>query len=376
MRAINPKARTGKNGRVRAYLFFVVVSAGFLPLACGVGSTVSGTAVVTTIAGGNETTPPTAGSTDGAGTKALFFAPEGITTDGANLYVADTYNHTIRRIVIATGEVTTIAGTAGATGSTDGAGPSARFLYPYGIATDGTNLYVSDSSNHTIRKIVISTGAVTTIAGSAGDAGYANATGATARFNYPRGVAINGGNLYVADSYNNTVRQVVVATGVVTTLAGNPGGGSSDGVGATAQFLYPFGLATDGANIYVADTLNNTIRQIVILTGSVTTVAGTTGYPGSMDGMGTVLGTAAQFNHPRGLVAGGGNLYVVDSGNNKIRQIVIAGGMVTTMAGSGGGGPADGTGTGAQFFLPNGITTDGTNLYVADTMNNTIRKVH
>jgi hypothetical protein len=372
MRNVNPKAGTGKNGRVPACLIFIVVSAGFLFAACGVGSTISGTAVVTTIAGGNGTTPPTAGSTDGAGTKALFFAPEGITTDGANLYVADTYNHTIRQIVVATGEVTTIAGTAGVAGSADGAGPSARFFYPYGIATDGTNLYVSDSSNHTIRQIIISTGAVTTIAGSAGDAGYANATGTAARFNYPRGVAINGGNLYVADSYNNTIRQVVVATGVVTTLAGNTGGGSSDGVGTTAQFLYPFGLATTGANIYVADTLNNTIRQIVILSGSVTTVAGTAGSAGSADG----AGTAAQFNHPRGLATNGGNLYVVDSGNNNIRQIVIAGGAVTTMAGSGGGGSADGTGTGAQFFSPNGITAGGTNLYVADTMNNTIRKIH
>lgn len=372
MRFVNPKVWTGINGRVLVYLIFVVIPAGFLPAACGGGATVSGTAVVTTIAGGNGTTPPTAGSTDGSGSRALFFAPEGITTDGANLYVADTYNHTIRRIVVATGEVTTIAGTAGVTGSTDGAGPSARFFYPYGVATDGTNLYVSDSSNHTIRKIIISNGVVTTIAGSARDAGYANATGTTARFNYPRGVAINGGNLYVADSYNNTIRQVVIATGVVTTLAGNPGGGSSDGVGTSAQFLYPFGLATNGANLYVADTLNNTIRQIVILTGSVTTMAGTAGYAGSTDG----VGTAAQLNHPRGIATSGGNLYVVDAGNNAIRQIVIVGGVVTTMAGGGGGGSADGTGTGAQFFSPNGITADGTNLYVADTMNNTVRKIY
>ncbi len=372
MRVIEPKARTGKNGRVLAFLIFVVISAGLLPIACGGVATVSGTAVVTTIAGGNRTTPPTAGSTDGAGLKALFFAPEGITTDGANLYVADTYNHTIRRIVVATGEVTTIAGTAGVAGSTDGAGPAARFFYPYGIATDGTNLYVSDSSNHTIRKVLISTGAVTTIAGSAGAAGYANAAGTTARFNYPRGVAIDGGNLYVADSYNNTIRQVVVATGVVTTLAGNPGGGSADGVGPTAQFLYPFGLAANGANLYVADTLNNTIRQVVILTGAVTTVAGTAGFAGAADG----VGTAAQFNHPRGLETSGGNLYVVDAGNNNIRQVVIADGAVTTTAGGGGGGSADGTGTGAQFFSPNGITADGANLYVADTMNNTIRKIH
>lgn len=157
------------------------------------------------------------GSTDGTGTTARFKVPEKVTTDKSNLYVADLLNHTIRKIVIATGVVTTLAGTAGTTGSADATGTAATFNAPWGITTDGTNLYVTERDNHTVRKIVISTAAVTTVAGSAGTT---DATGTSARFNLPDGLVTDGTDLYLTDVSNHTIRKIVASTGAVTTLAG------------------------------------------------------------------------------------------------------------------------------------------------------------
>jgi DNA-binding beta-propeller fold protein YncE len=321
----------------------------------------------------------TPGSTDGDGLSAQFYYPFGITTDGTNLYVADDYNNTIRKIVTATGAVTTLAGTAGITGSVDGTGTAARFYYPHGIATDGTNLYVTDAYNHTIRKIVITTGAVrtrvSTLAGTPGSLGSANGIGTLASFNGPSSITTDGTNLYVADTDNSSIRKIVIATGAVTTLAGTAGiTGSADGTGAAAQFYYPYGIATDGTNLYVADTYNNTIRKIVTATGAVTTLAGAAGIIGSTDG----TGAAARFYYPVGMTSDGANLYVADTFNHTIRKIVISTGLVSTFAGAAGSyGSADGTGTAAQFDHPYGVTidTNGTNLYVSDTYNHTIRKI-
>ena len=236
--------------------------------------------------------------------------PDGITTDGTNLYVTDTGNHTIRKIVISTGAVTTLAGTAGLSGSTDGTGAAARFYYPDGIITDGTNLYVADTENNTIRKIVISTGAVTTLAGTAGLSGSTDGTGAAARFNQPHGITTYGDNLYVADTGNYTIRKIVISTGEVTTIAGTAGSsGSADDTGAAARFYWPMGITIDGANLYVADTGNHTLRKIVISTGMVTTLAGIVGIPGSADG----TGSAAYFYEPAGITTDGTNLFVADT---------------------------------------------------------------
>jgi hypothetical protein len=154
--------------------------------------------------------------------------------------------------------VTTVAGT-GSSGSANGTGTSARFNYPEGITTDGTNLYVADSSNHKIRKIVISTGVVTTLAGSS--LGFTDATSASARFYFPRGITTDGTNLYVADTSNYKIRKIVISTGVVTTLAGSSYG-STDATGTSASFKYPRGITTDGTNLYVADQSNHRIRKI------------------------------------------------------------------------------------------------------------------
>ena len=325
------------------------------------------TGTVTTLAG----TAGVQGSADGRGAAASFYGPSSIITDGINLYVADTDNNTIRKIVIATGAVTTLAGIPGLRGSADGIGAAARFYRPEDVSTDGTNLYVVDTYNHTIRKIVIATSAVTTLAGSVENYGSADGTGTAARFAFPSGITTDGTNLYVADTYNHTIRKIVISTNAVTTLAGTANV-SSDGIGAVASFNNPYDICTDGANLYVADRDNSIIRKIVIATGAVTTLAGTAGVSGSADG----TGAAARFNFPLGITTDGTNLYVTDTYNNTIRKIVIATGAVTTLAGSVGNyGSADGTGATASFDYPSSITTDGTNLYVADTYNNTIRKI-
>ena len=159
------------------------------------------------------------------------------TTDGTNLYVADLGNHTIRKIVISTGVVTTLAGTAGVSGTTDATGNAARFKSPGGVTTDGTNLYVAEYGNHTIRKIVISTGVVTTLAGTAGVSETTDATGTDARFDSPYGITTDGTDLYVVEYVGHTIRKVVISSGVVTTLAGTTGSsGNTDGTGTSAKF--------------------------------------------------------------------------------------------------------------------------------------------
>ena len=239
-------------------------------------------------------------------------------------------------MVAATGVVTTLAGTAGAFAGTDGTGSAARFTNPAAGALDGAgNLYIADGSN-TIRKVVVSTGVVTTVAGTAGSSGSADGTGAAARFQSPGGLALDaqGGNLYVSDTSNHTLRKVVLATGVVTTLAGTVSafGGAADGTGAAAQFARPLGLVLDGTgNLYVADSSNHAIRKVVVSTGVVTTVAGTLRMSGSADG----TGAAVRFNTPTGVALdAAGNLYASDSFNSAVRKVDLASGTVTTYIGA------------------------------------------
>ena len=326
--------------------------------------------VVTTLAGlaGNR------GSADGTGSDARFYNPYGVAADSAgNLYVADTSNHTIRKVTPGN-LVTTLAGLAGNAGSANGTGSSARFSAPEGVAVDSAgNVYVAENSNHTIRKVTPG-GVVTTLAGLAGSYGSADGTGSNARFYYPRGVAADSaGNLYVADTYNRTIRKVTPG-GVVTTLAGVAGSyGSADGTGSAAQFYVPYGVAVDSAgNVYVADSCNGTIRKVTPA-GVVTTLAGLAESYGSADGSGSL----ARFAAPCGVaVDSAGNVYVGDTGNETIRKIT-PGGVVTTLAGLAGSyGSADGTGSGARFSDPRGVALDSAgNVYVADFFNHTIRKV-
>jgi sugar lactone lactonase YvrE len=279
---------------------------------------------------------------------------------------------------------TTIAGTAGATGTRDGTGSAARFYEPYSLTVDTNgNVYVADTMNYTIRKVTLG-GVVTTLAGSSSGPGRVDGTNSMARFNGPFGVSVDGaGNLYLADVYNMTIRKVtpVGTNWVVTTLAGRPGApGSADGTNSAAQFgLNLGGTAVDSAgNIYVADNGNGTIRKVAPVGTNwvVTTLAGKAGVFGSVDG----TNSAARFTDPVGLaVDSAGNLYVTDSDENVIRKVTPVGTnwVVTTLAGlPGSAGSPDGTNSAARFNGPWCVSVDcAGNLFVADYYNDTIRKV-
>ena len=249
-----------------------------------------------------------------------------------------------------------------------------KFKYPFDITTDGTNLYVVDTDCHTIKQIVIDNGTATILAGT-GSSGSANGVGTSASFDTPYGITTDGTNLYVADSFNHLIRQIGIDNRSVTTLAGSGSFGSSNGVGTSAKFKRPYGITTDGTNLYVADSDNNLIRQIVISTKAVTTLAGD-GSQGSTD---HATGTSASFNDPTGITTDGTNLYVADRDNHLIRQIVISTKAVTTLAGTGTGGNTNGAGSGAgsvaKFKDPVGITTDGIDLYVIEVSNHRLRKI-
>lgn len=317
----------------------------------------------------------TYGTADGTGGGARFYFPSGAAADNAgNLYVADANNHTIRKIVTGTGTVTTLAGLAGNSGNADGTGSAARFDNPSGVAVDGAgNVFVADTMNNTLRKVT-ALGVVTTLAGTPGTSGSADGTGSNAQFQGPQGlVADLSGNLYVADTNNQIIRKVVPSTGEVTTIAGLAGNhGSADGTGNVARFNYPSGIAIDSAgNLYVADTENNTVRAITPA-GLVSTLAGLAGNSGGADG----IGSTATFDSPSAIAADlSGNVYVADTGNFTIRKLVPVTGSVSTLAGlAGTSGSADGIGSAARFFQPAGIATDNNGpLYVADTDNHTIR---
>jgi sugar lactone lactonase YvrE len=295
------------------------------------------------------------------------FYPQGVAVDAVgNVYVADRDNSLILKITAA-GTVSTLAGTTQGYG--DGTAPAPKFYYPTGVAVDAAgNIFVADNGNHRIRKITAS-GVVSTLAGST--QGYADGLGAAAQFKSPNGVAVDVlGNVYVADNGNHRIRKIT-ASGVVTTFAGSGIGGYADGLGIAAKFYYPSGVAIDaGGNVYVADAQNGRIRKITSA-GVTSTFAGS-GAQGFADG----IGTAAIFNGPTGVALdAGGNVYVADHWNNRIRKITAAG-EVSTLAGQGTWGYADGIGTTSQFRDPYGVTVDaGGNLYVADARNNLIRKI-
>jgi len=349
---------------------------------------------VTTVAGSTGLS----GSTDGIGSVARFNTPNGIAVDGAgNLFVADTGNHTIRKISPA-GVVTTLAGLAGVPGATNGAANLARFRSPYGVMVDrSNNVYVADTFNNTIR-LITPDGMVTTLAGTAGVTGSKDKTGTAATFTHPVSLAMDSnGNIYVADTGNDLIRKIAPGA-VVTTLAGLAGAagvGSADGTNDTARFNNPYGIAVDSTDtIYVADAFNNTIRKVT-LSGVVTTPAGLAGVAGSVDGVGDqarlnflsgAVGGAgsqngsagtARFNFPAGAaVDAGGNVYVADEQNHVIRKITPLGDVSTFAGTMGVAGTNDANGTSAQFNRPLGVAFDGGgSLYVADAHNDTIRKI-
>lgn len=315
------------------------------------------------------------GSADGVGAAARFNWLQGMVLVGGSLYLNDN-GWRIRKLEVATATVTSLS-------SVD----IYTFNYLTGggrMATDGTYIYIPSTIRNEIKRVDINTWKSTTLAGIAPFNPYAlvDGEGANARVSAPYGMATDGTNLYFADNWNSVVRKVDLLTGMVTTLAGNSSWAYADGPGAQASFNGPWGLVIDGDSLYTADGGNNVIRKIAISTGEVTTLAGQAGHSGSTDG----VGTSAKFNLDWGgdLTIANGALYVADYGNNIIRKVVIATGEVTTLAGTAGvTGSNDGTGPAAQFELDYnwglncgaGMATDGTYLYVSEALNNTIRRI-
>ena len=329
---------------------------------------VSPSAIVSSFAGSRY------GNADGLGAAAQFNLPEGLGVDaGGNVYVADNLNYTIRKIT-PEGLVSTLAGLAGQLGATDGPGSVAQFYEPGGVAVDAAGYaYIADTGNSLIRKIS-PTGEVSTLAGSTHGGGTTDGLGSAAKFSAPEGVALDAaGNVYVADTRNHTIRKITAA-GLVSTLAGSGGQrGAVDGAGDAALFNAPQSLAVDfSGNVYVADTGNATIRKITGA-GQVSTLAGSAGQDGSLDG----LGSSALFGRPNGVaVDAAGNVYVSDNWTATIRKITPEG-AVTTLAGlPGQASSADGPGSAAGFNPATGLAVDAAGvIYVADRDNNALRRI-
>jgi len=326
----------------------------------------------------------------GAATLAVLNYPEGSALDPAgDLYFADTANQRVRKISASTGIITTVAGTgiSGYSGD-NGAATAAQLHYPESVAFDSAgNLYIADAGNSSVRVVSAATGKITTFAGNGkfgntGDGGAA--TGA--EFGSPTGLAFDSmGNLYVSDILFNVVRKISTA-GTISTAAGtgNPGYSGDNGLATAAQLNFPSGIAVDSkGNLYIADFYNNVIRQVSAGTGIITTVAGN-GYGaskfyGGFSGDGGPAIDAELYWPYAVAVDGAGNLYIDDEYNSAIRKVTASNGIIDTLAGNGtpcnsiggDGGPA----TSAALCLPTGVSVDSAgNVYISDASSH-VRKV-
>ena len=329
----------------------------------------------------------------GPATKALLGWPYGVTLDGkGNVYIPDTLDNRVRKVVIATGQITTIAGT-GVSGFSGDGGPATAAVIsnPAAVAVDSTgNIYIYDTGNDVIRKVDAS-GNISTFAGTphkigaTGDGGLA--TAATLNLHSGGGLAIDAaGNVYIADSLNSVVRKVTVSTGTISTFAGTLGkfGSSGDGGAATsAQLTYPFGIAFDpSGNLFISDFYDYTIREVSAKDGTIKTIAGTPGKAGYAGDGGPA--TSALMTYPYQLATDSqGNIYFADLSNNVIRKVTVGATppSISTIAGDqalGAGFSGDGgSALSAQLSAPAGVAVDSTTgiVYIADFLNNRIREV-
>jgi sugar lactone lactonase YvrE len=308
---------------------------------------------------------------NGPAARAELYVPAGVAADAlGNVYIADSGNNRIRRV--SNGSIATMAGSGTISGD-NGPAASARLKSPFGVATDGAgNVYIADTLDNSVRRVT--NGVITTVAGS-GTIGDENGGPATsAALNSPYGVATDSeGNIYIADTQENRVRKV--AKGITTIVAGTGGQGFSGdrGPAVSAELNWPMGVAVDAAgNIYIADTGNHRIR--IITNGVIATAAGdgAEGYTGD-----NVSATSTALFYPQGVaVDSAGTFYIADEGNNRVRK--VANGVITTVAGNGekGFGGDNGPATMAELYFPSGIAVDAFgSIYIGDSFNNRIRRI-
>jgi hypothetical protein len=288
----------------------------------------------------------------------LADAPSGV------LYIMGQYENRMRRIDLSTGLVSTLA-----TGV-----PWAHQL----TRDNFSNLYIASRDEHTIRRFDLVTNTSNIFAGGAGLTGYTDATGTSARFNFPSGIVYHNSNLFVADSDNHRIRRITVPGAVVTTFAGSGTDTTSNGLGTAASFSRPLNLAVDSssvtANLYVQEERGRCIRRIYLPTANVLTFAGLPAVNGG-GGYVDATGVAARFNYMNGLFYASSNLYVGDTNNNMIRRVTVPGAVVSTLAGQTTGGYLEGVGTAAKFNIPFGVTFYSGYVFVADGFNFRIRKI-
>lgn len=293
----------------------------------------------TTLHSGLQTT---AGTADGAATAARYRKGLGVVYCKGAIYMADQTAHTIRKIDISTGQVSTVIGLADTAGNTDAAGTAARINGPLGITCDGTNLYWSESVATKVRKADLATFTVTSLANFAG---------------IPAGLTVVNGQLYVAQNTGGVrgVIKVDASTGAASTFAGQSSTGDTLGVGTAAQFNFPGAICTNGSKLFLTDTNNLKIKAIDISTQEVTLLA-------------------AAGGNPIGCVTDGSQVYFFNTNQHYLRKVAVGGGTPVDLVGSSGNsGYVEGSGTTARFLFPWGVTSDGTKLWLADSDNHVLR---
>ncbi len=324
---------------------------------------------------------PGFGGDGAAATSARMNQPRDAAADSSgNVYIADSGNNRIRR-VDTSGNISTFAGTGAASSTGDGgAASSASLNGPEKLTVDSSdNIYIGETGGNRVRKIDAS-GIISTIVGLGPTAVGDGAAAASASLNGPSGAAADAaGNIYIADAANNRIRKIDASTGNISTIAGTgTAGNTGDGAAATSATLSnPRGVALDSdGNVYIADTGNNRIRKVTVSSGNIAALAGTgtAGFTG--DGG---AATSATLRGPRGVaVDSSGDVYIADSQNERIRKVTISTGNIETIAGTGTAGSSGdgGLATAAQVNFPHDLTLDAAgNVYICDTFNGLIRKI-